>query len=133
MSYLTELLFGFPCCISLGLIVLPSTTISRGSIIPCIVGLKSINSFGRFESTEMETFSSFVASSHQESETFERTTLKKLVFLLEFFTNTQSWQCVCWHSCQLCITIYLQFSSLFAPNGLNKCEIRIKQSLRITL
>ena len=51
-SYLTELLFGFPCCISLGLIVLPSTTISRGSIFPCIVGLKSINSFGRFGSTE---------------------------------------------------------------------------------
>ena len=39
-----------------------------------------------------------------------------------FFTITQSWQC--WHYCQLCIPIYLQFSSLFAPTVVSKCEIR---------
>ena len=40
----------------------------------------------------------------------------------EFFTNTQSWQC--WHYCQLCIPIYLQFSCLFASTDVGKCEIR---------
>ena len=44
---------------------------------------------------------------------------KKLVV---FFTITQSWQC--WHYCQLCIPIYLQFSALFAPTVGSKCEIR---------
>ena len=38
-----------------------------------------------------------------------------------FFTITQSWQC--WHYCQLCIPIHLQFSSLFATNDVNKCKI----------
>ena len=42
--------------------------------------------------------------------------------LLVFFTITQSWQC--WHYCQLCVVIYLQFSSLFATNDASKCEIR---------
>ena len=39
-----------------------------------------------------------------------------------FFTITQSWQC--WHYCQLCIPIYLQFSSLFITTVVNKCELR---------
>ena len=39
--------------------------------------------------------------------------------LSSFSTNTQSWQC-----CQLCIHIYRQFSSLFAPNDVSKCKIR---------
>ena len=32
---------------------------------------------------------------------------------LEVFTNTQKWQC--YHHYQLCIPLYLQFSSVFAP------------------
>ena len=44
------------------------------------------------------------------------------VITVVFFTITQSWQW--WHYCQLCIHIYLQFSSLFAPTVLSKCEIR---------
>ena len=41
---------------------------------------------------------------------------------LVFFTITQSWQC--WHYCQLCVAIYLQFSSLFATNDTSNCEVR---------
>ena len=40
---------------------------------------------------------------------------------VEFFTNTQDWQY--WYYCQLYILIYLQFSSLFAPSDVSKCEI----------
>ena len=40
----------------------------------------------------------------------------------EFFTNTQGWQC--WHYCQLCVHIYLQFSSLFTTTDVSKYEIR---------
>ena len=32
---------------------------------------------------------------------------------LEFFSNTQSLQC--WHYCQICISIFLQFSSYLSP------------------
>ena len=39
-----------------------------------------------------------------------------------FFTNTQNWQC--WHYCQLCIPTYFQFSSLFAPYDVSKCDTR---------
>ena len=39
-----------------------------------------------------------------------------------FFTNAQSWQC--WHYFLICISIHLQFSSLFAPTDVSKCEIR---------
>ena len=39
-----------------------------------------------------------------------------------FFTITLSWQC--WHYCQLCISIYLQLSSLFVPTVFSKCEFR---------
>ena len=42
--------------------------------------------------------------------------------LLEFFTITESWQC--WHYCQLCIHVYLQFSAPFAPIDISECEIR---------
>ena len=38
------------------------------------------------------------------------------------FTNTQDWQC--WHYCQLCIQIYLQFSFLFMTYDVSKCDIR---------
>ena len=51
--------------------------------------------------------------SHQASEV-------KAVF--EFFINIKRWQY--WHYYQLCIPIYLQFSSLFAPIDVSKCEIR---------
>ena len=44
--------------------------------------------------------------------------------LIEFFTNTQSWQC--WHYSQLWIKIYSQFSSLFEPIDVTKCENRNK-------
>ena len=37
-----------------------------------------------------------------------------------FLTNVQSWQY--WHYCQLCNPTYLQFSSLFVPYRINKCE-----------
>ena len=46
----------------------------------------------------------------------------KVRFLIEVFTVTQNWQC--WHYCQLCIPLCLQFSSLFAPTDINKLEIR---------
>ena len=48
--------------------------------------------------------------------------LKQWCIATEFFTVTQNWQC--WHYCQLCIPICLQFSSLFAPTDINKLEIR---------
>ena len=40
----------------------------------------------------------------------------------EFFTITQSSQC--WCHCKLCIHLYLQFSSLFAPTDVSKYNIR---------
>ena len=43
-------------------------------------------------------------------------------FEFEFFTNIQSWQC--WHYFQLCVPIYLQFSSLFIITVVSKYEIR---------
>ena len=45
-----------------------------------------------------------------------------VVLSLEFFTNTLSWQC--WHYCQICVPTYLQFSPLYAPTDVSKCEIR---------
>ena len=39
----------------------------------------------------------------------------------EFFTVTQSWQCL--HYCQLCVPTYLQFSSLIASTDVSTCEI----------
>ena len=42
--------------------------------------------------------------------------------LFQFFINTQNWQY--WHYCQLCITMYLQLRSFFAPCDISKCEIR---------
>ena len=42
--------------------------------------------------------------------------------LFEFFTNTQGWQC--WHYCQLCAPIYLQFSSVLTSTNVCKREIR---------
>ena len=42
--------------------------------------------------------------------------------VLEFFTIIQSWQC--WHYCQFCVPIYLQFFSLFVTNDVSKYEIR---------
>ena len=44
------------------------------------------------------------------------------LFHSSFFTNTKGWQC--WHYCQLCVPINLQFSSLFASTADNKFEIR---------
>ena len=38
------------------------------------------------------------------------------------FTMTQSWKC--WNYCQLCIPIFLQFSSPVVPTDISKCEIR---------
>ena len=38
-----------------------------------------------------------------------------------FFTNTQGWQC--WHYCQLCVPIYLQFLFLSTSTA-STCEIR---------
>ena len=48
----------------------------------------------------------------------------KVSYAFEFFTNTQGWQC--WHYCQLCVRIYLQFLSLFTLTDVSKCEIRNK-------
>ena len=39
-----------------------------------------------------------------------------------FQTITQTWQY--WHYYQLCIPTDFQFLFLFAPTGVNKCEIR---------
>ena len=47
---------------------------------------------------------------------------KCLYRLFEFFTVTQNLQC--WHYCQLCIPICLQFSPLLAPTDVSKLEIR---------
>ena len=41
-------------------------------------------------------------------------------FTLRYFTNTQNWQN--FHHCQLYISIYLQFRSLFAPCDVNKTQ-----------
>ena len=42
--------------------------------------------------------------------------------IFEFFTNTQGWQC--WHYCQLCVPIYLEFSPLSTSTSVSKCKIR---------
>ena len=50
------------------------------------------------------------------------TFLQNRIHAVEFFRNTQGWQC--WHYCQLCVPTYLQFLSLFASTDVSKCEIR---------
>ena len=38
------------------------------------------------------------------------------------FTNTESWQC--WHYCQICVDIHLQFPALLGQYDVSKSEIR---------
>ena len=37
------------------------------------------------------------------------------------------------HKCRLCTTIYLHFSSLFAPDGVSKCEIKYQWLLKVCI
>ena len=47
---------------------------------------------------------------------------KRKLAMFEFFTNTQSYQCL--HHCHLCISIYLVFSSVFTAINVSKCKIK---------
>ena len=48
---------------------------------------------------------------------------------LEFFTNTQSWQC--WHHCQLCIPCIWSFSLYLLQLMLVNVKLEIKRGMRI--
>ena len=68
----------------------------------------------------------------KDSQIFEKVEGSNLIYYwlfegvtsFEFFKNTHSWQC--WHYCQLCTPIYLQFPPLFDYYDLSYCEIRFE-------